>query len=78
MTDQRCEQLPDRRFTRTRARLQRPLDELLDGTGTIRPALQPLADDLLAMPKPDRALNWLRNNPQLPGYLQPWPAARSR
>lgn len=62
---------PDRPFTRTRQRLQRRLDELLDdGTGTIRPELQPLADNLLAMPKPDRALNWLRNNPQLPGYLQ--------
>lgn len=61
---------PDRPFTRTRARLQHRLNELLDdGTGTIRPELQPLADNLLAMPKPDRALNWLRNNPQLPGYL---------
>lgn len=62
---------PGRPFTRTRARLQRRLDELLDdGTGAIRPELQPLADSLLAMPKPDRALNWLHNNPHLPGYLQ--------
>lgn len=62
---------PGRPFTRTRARLHRRLDELLDdGTGTIRPELQPLADSLLAMPKPDRALNWLHNNPRLPGYLQ--------
>ena len=62
---------PGRPFTRTRARLQRTLNELLDdGTGTICPELQPLADSLLAMPKPDRALNWLHNNPRLPGYLQ--------
>ena len=61
---------PGRPFIRTRARLQAHLAELLDdGTGRIRPELQPLADSLLAMPKPDRALNWLRNNPQLPGYL---------
>jgi hypothetical protein len=46
---------PGRPFTRTRARLHRRLDELLDdGTGAVRPALQPLADSLLAMPKPDR------------------------
>jgi len=62
---------PGRPFTRTRARLQRTLNELLDdGTGTVCPELQPLADSLLAMPKPDRALNWLHNNPRLPGYLQ--------
>jgi len=62
---------PGRPFTRTRARLKRTLKELLDdGTGTICPELQPLADSLLAMPKPDRALNWLHNNPRLPGYLQ--------
>ena len=49
---------PGRPFTRTRARLQRRLGELLDdGTGAIRPELQPLTDSLLAMPKPDRALN---------------------
>ncbi len=62
---------PSRPFTRTRARLQRTLTELLDdGTGRVHPALQPLADSLLAMPKPDRALNWLHNNPRLPGYQQ--------
>ncbi len=62
---------PGRPFIRTRARLQRTLTELLDdGTGRVHPALQPLADSLLAMPKPDRALNWLHNNPRLPGYLQ--------
>ena len=62
---------PGRPFTRTRARLQTRLTDLLDdGTGRIRPELQPLADSLLAMPKPDRALNWLHNNPRLPGYLQ--------
>jgi hypothetical protein len=62
---------PSQPFTRTRARLQRTLTELLDdGTGRVHPALQPLADMLLAMPKPDRALNWLHNNPRLPGYLQ--------
>lgn len=62
---------PGRPFTRTRARLHARLGELLDdGTGVVRPELQPLADSLLAMPKPDRALNWLHNNPQLPGYLR--------
>ena len=62
---------PGRPFTRTRARLHARLGELLDdGTGAVRPELQPLADSLLAMPKPDRALNWLHNNPRLPGYLQ--------
>jgi len=62
---------PGRPFTRTRARLHARLAELLDdGTGRIRPELQPLADSLLAMPKPDRALNWLHNNPRLPGYLR--------
>jgi len=62
---------PGRPFIRTRARLQRTLTELLDdGTGRVHPALQPLADSLLAMPKPDRALNWLHNNPRLAGYLQ--------
>jgi hypothetical protein len=61
---------PGRPFTRTRNRLQTTLAELLDdGTGQMRPELQPLADSLLAMPKPDRALNWLRNNPRLPTYL---------
>jgi hypothetical protein len=61
---------PGRPFTRTRNRLQATLGELLDdGTGQIRPELQPFADSLLAMPKPDRALNWLRNNPLLPTYL---------
>jgi len=62
---------PGRPFTRTRARLHARLYELLDdGTGTVRAELQPLADSLLAMAKPDRALNWLHNNPRLPGYLQ--------
>jgi hypothetical protein len=62
---------PGRPFTRTRARLQGRLEQLLDdGSGRIHPDLQPLADSLLAMPKPDRALNWLHNNPRLPGYLQ--------
>ena len=62
---------PGRPYTRTRAHLQTMLDELLDdGTGQIRPELQPLADSLLAMPKLDRAVNWLHNNPRLPGYLQ--------
>lgn len=62
---------PGRPFTRTRARLQQTLVDLLDdGTGGVRSELQPLADKLLAMPKPDRALNWLHNNPQLPGYLK--------
>ena len=52
------------------ARLQATLGELLDdGTGQIRPALQPLAVSLLAMPRPDRALNWRRKNPPLPAYL---------
>jgi hypothetical protein len=61
---------PGRPFTQTRARLQATLGELLDdGSGQIRTELQPLADSLLAMPKPDRALNWLRNNPLLPAYL---------
>lgn len=61
---------PGRPFTRTRSRLQATLAELLDdGTGQVRPDLQPFADSLLAMPKPDRALNWLRNNPLLPTYL---------
>jgi hypothetical protein len=62
---------PGRPFTRTRARLRARLEDLLDdGSGRIRPELQPLADSLLAMPKPDRALNWLHNNPRLPGYLR--------
>lgn len=62
---------PGRPFTRTRARLRVRLEELLDdGTGRVRPELQPLADSLLAMPKLDRALNWLHNNVQLPDYLQ--------
>jgi hypothetical protein len=62
---------PGRPFTRTRARLRTRLEQLLDdGSGRIHPELQPLADSLLAMPKPDRALNWLHNNPRLPGYLQ--------
>jgi len=62
---------PGRPFTRTRARLQVMLTELLDdGTGRIRPELQPFADNLVAMPMPDRALNWLHNNPRLPGYLK--------
>lgn len=62
---------PDRPFARTRARLQACLADLLDdGTGQIRPELQPLADNLTAMPKPDRALNWLRNNPQAADYLR--------
>lgn len=62
---------PGRPFTRTRARLRTRLEQLLDdGSGRVRPELQPLADSLLAMPKPDRALNWLHNNPRLPGYLQ--------
>lgn len=62
---------PDRPFVRTRARLLTRLNELLDdGTGQVRPELQPLADNLMAMPKPDRALNWLHNNPHVPSYLQ--------
>lgn len=62
---------PARPYVRTRARLQACLTELLDdGTSQIRPELQPLADNLLAMPKPDRALNWLRTNPQAGRYLQ--------
>ena len=62
---------PDRPYVRTRARLQACLVDLLDdGTGQIRPELQLLADNLLAMPKPDRAMNWLRNNPQAASYLQ--------
>lgn len=62
---------PGRPYIRTRARLQTRLTELLDdGTGQIRPELQPLADNLIAMPKPDRALYWLANNPHAPSYLQ--------
>jgi hypothetical protein len=62
---------PARPYVRTRARLQALLDELLDdGTSQIRPELQALADNLLAMPKPDRALNWLHNNPHAGRYLQ--------
>lgn len=59
-----------RSYTRTKARLAIRLDELVDdGTGQIRPELIPLAEQLLRMPKPDRALNWLGNNAHLPGYL---------
>ena len=62
---------PDRPYTRTRTRLAASLDELLDdGTGRVRPELVPLAEQLLGMPKPDRALNWLRNNAHLREYLR--------
>jgi hypothetical protein len=62
---------PGRLYIGTRTRLAASLDELLDdGTGRIRPELVPLAERLLAMPKPDRALNWLRNNAHLRGYLR--------
>lgn len=62
---------PSRPYTRTRTRLAARLDHLLDdGTGRIRPDLVPLAEQLLGMPKPDRALNWLRNNANLRGYLR--------
>jgi hypothetical protein len=61
---------PGRPFTATRARLAGRLDELLDdGSGRVRPELVPLAERLLAMPKPDRALNWLRNNRHAGDYL---------
>jgi hypothetical protein len=47
----RVSDYPGRPFTRTR--LQGRLEQLLDdGSGRIRPELQPLADSLLAMPKP--------------------------
>ena len=62
---------PVRPESRTRTRLAARLDELLDdGTGQIRPELGPLADLLLAMPKPDRAMCWLRNNAHLRDYLR--------
>lgn len=60
-----------RSYIKTRARLAARLDELLDdGTGRTRPELAGLAEQLLAMPKPDRALNWLRNNAHLRSYLR--------
>lgn len=52
--------------TLARTRLRALLVDLLDdGTGTICPELQVLADQLVGMPRPDRARNWLRNNPSL-------------
>lgn len=45
-------------------------DLLDDGTGQIRPDPQPLFSRLGIMPKPDRGLNWLRNNPHVADYLR--------
>ena len=63
--------VPPRPYAGTRIRLAATLDDLLDdGTGQIRPELAPLAERLLGMPKPDRALNWLRNNAHARDYLR--------
>lgn len=62
---------PSRPYHRTRARLRGEVTALLDdGTGRIRPDLQQLADNIIGMPKPDRARNWLRNNARLRDYLR--------
>ncbi len=59
------------RRTRSRASLEQRLHELLDdGTGRIHPALQVLADQLIAMPEPGRGLVWINNNPQVPTALR--------
>lgn len=62
---------PGRPYHRTRARLRGEVTALLDdGTGRIRPELQPFAENIIAMPKPDRARCWIRNNSRLRDYLQ--------
>ncbi len=59
------------RRTRSRASLAQRLHELLDdGTGRIHPALQGLADQLVAMPEPGRGLVWINNNPHVPAALR--------
>ena len=59
------------RRTRSRASLAQRLHELLDdGTGRIHPALQVLADQLVAMPEPGRGLVWIDNNPHVPTALR--------
>lgn len=61
---------PGRPYHRSRARLCREVTALLDdGSGQIRPELQQFADNIMTMPKPDRARCWIRNNPRLQDYL---------
>lgn len=60
-----------RPYHRTRARLRGEITALLeDGTGRIRPGLEQFAENIIQMPEPDRARNWLRKNARLRDYLQ--------